>query len=134
LRQHLQRHNAGAHGIKHFFAVIQPRNLGDKSPNKSKKNGLINANMSAIAAASVAAAPDSPPDFPLIVDVLVTTKKKTHINWGKGEHRDLLTKPFQIGSRRKATQLTNMARKFFMCMNLQTSFGSPRKLSTSISA
>ena len=37
-------------------------------------------------------APDSPPDSPLIVDMLVTTKKKTCINWGKGEHRDLLEK------------------------------------------
>jgi hypothetical protein len=37
-------------------------------------------------------APDSPPDSPLIVDVLVTTKKKISINWGKGEHRDLLEK------------------------------------------
>jgi hypothetical protein len=37
-------------------------------------------------------APDSPPDSPLIVDELVTTKKKTCINWGKGEHRDLLEK------------------------------------------
>ena len=37
-------------------------------------------------------APDSPPDSPLMVDVLVTTKKKTRINWGKGEHRDLLEK------------------------------------------
>jgi len=34
-------------------------------------------------------APDSPPDSSP-VDVLVTTKKKTRINWGKGEHRDLL--------------------------------------------
>jgi len=37
-------------------------------------------------------APDSPPDSPLIVDVLVTTKKKTRINCGKGEHCDLLKK------------------------------------------
>jgi len=43
-------------------------------------------------------------------------------------------RPFQIGSRRKAMQLTNRARKFLTCMNSQTSLGSLRKLSTSISA
>jgi hypothetical protein len=77
----------GAQGIKQFFAVIQPKNLGGRPPKKRKKNGLIDANTSAIAAA-----PDSPPNFPLIVNVLVMTKKKTRINLGKGEHRDLLTK------------------------------------------
>jgi len=66
----------GAHGIKRFFAVIQPKNLGGRPPKKMKKNGLIDANTSAIAAAPVPAAPDSPPDSPLIVDVLVMTKKK----------------------------------------------------------
>ena len=39
-----------------------------------------------------ATAPVTPLDSPLIVDVLVTTKKKTCINWGKGEHRDSLEK------------------------------------------
>jgi len=78
---------AGAQGIKHFFAVIQPKNLGGRPPKKRKKNVLIDADTSAMTTA-----PDSPPDSPLIVDVLVMTKKKTRIDWEKGEHRDLLEK------------------------------------------
>jgi hypothetical protein len=81
---------AGAQGIKQFFAVIQPKtkNLGSRPPKKRKKNVLIDADTSS----AMTRAPDSPPDSPLIVDVLVMTKKKTCINWGKGEHRDLLEK------------------------------------------
>ena len=82
---------AGAQGIKRFFAVIQPKHLGGRPPKKRKKNVLIDANTSS----AMTTAPDSPPDSPLMVDVLVTTKKKTRINWGKGEHRDLLMKAIQ---------------------------------------
>ena len=68
---------AGAQGIKRFFAVIQPKtkNLGSRPPKKRKKNVLIDADTSS----AMTRAPDSPPDSPLIVDVLVTTKKKTCI-------------------------------------------------------
>ena len=68
----------GAQGIKQIFAVIQRKNLGGQPPKKRKKNGLVDANTSAIPTA-----PDSSPDSPLIVDVLVTTKKKTHIRWAE---------------------------------------------------
>jgi hypothetical protein len=79
---------AGAQGIKQFFAGIQPKNLGGRPPKKRKKNVLIDADTSS----AMTTAPDSPPDSPLIVDVLVMTKKKTRINWGKGEHCDWLKK------------------------------------------
>ena len=69
---------AGGQGIKQFFAVIQPKNLGGRPPKKRKKNVLIDADTSAMTTT-----PDSPPDSPLIVDVLVTTKKKTHIKWAE---------------------------------------------------
>jgi hypothetical protein len=59
----------GAQGIKQFYAVIQPKNLGGRPPKKRKKNVLVDADTSAMTTA-----PDSPPDFPLIVDVLVMTK------------------------------------------------------------
>ena len=58
----------GAQGIKQFFAGIQPKNLGGRPPKKRKKNVLIDANTSS----AMTTAPDSPPDSPLIVDVLVT--------------------------------------------------------------
>jgi hypothetical protein len=40
---------AGAQGIKHFFAVIQPKNLSGQPSKKMKKNGLFDANMSVVA-------------------------------------------------------------------------------------
>ena len=79
---------AGGQGIKQFFAVIQPKNLGGRPPKKRKKNVLINVDTSS----AMTTAPDSPTDAPLIVDMMVTTKKKTCIYWGKREHRDLLEK------------------------------------------
>ncbi len=43
-------------------------------------------------------------------------------------------RPFKIGSIKKATPSTRMVRKFLMRIYSQTSLGSPRKLSTNISA
>jgi hypothetical protein len=97
---------AGAKGIKRFFDVIQPKKKAGRPPKKRKKNGVIAANTSANATR------DSPPmvnalTSPLTVNAMVnaltspptvnalTTLKKTRINWGKGEHRDLLAKAIQ---------------------------------------
>ena len=110
---------AGAQVIKRFFAVIQPKKNAGQPPKKRKKNGVITANRSANATQDsppMVNALTSPPMMnamvnaltsPLTVNAMVnaltspltvnalTTLKKTHINWGKGEHPSLLAKAIQ---------------------------------------
>jgi hypothetical protein len=110
---------AGAQGIKRFFTVIQPKKKAGRPPKKRKKNGVIAANTSANATRDsppMVNALTSPPTVNAMVNALtspptvnemvnaltspptvnaLTTLKKTHINWGKGEHRDLLAKAIQ---------------------------------------
>ncbi len=128
---------AGAQGIKRFFAVIQPKKKAGQPPKKRKKNGVIAANTSANATRDsppMVNVLTSPPTVNTMVNALtspptvnaLTTLKKTRINWGKGEHRDLLAKAIQDWLNKEGDVLTRIYS--------QTSLGSPRKLSTNISA
>jgi len=111
---------AGGQGIKQFFAVIQPKNLGGRPPKKRKKNVLIDADTSAMTTT-----PDSPPDSPLIVDVLVTTKKKTCINWGKGEHRDLLEKAISDWLKKEGIAINEQAEEILDVHEFANKLGIP---------
>jgi len=120
LGQYLLRHTLEGRVSSNFFAVIQPKNLGGRPPKKRKKNVLIDADTSAMTTT-----PDSPPDSPLIVDVLVTTKKKTCINWGKGEHRDFLEKAISDWLKKEGIAINEQAEEILDVHEFANKLGIP---------
>jgi hypothetical protein len=60
----------------------------------------------------------------------LTTKKKTHINWGKGEHRDFLAKAIQNWVKKEGNAENDNGEEILNGNEFANKLRIPSKLST----